>query len=107
MRLEAYPEGKWADFAILDQRLNDPVGKELKNTLVSNTFFAGKRFTQRIEIIISIAKRFIAGTDINDSQLFFKSILIVNMQSSPIWSERMPNQYKQLIQHVRLFRFIE
>ncbi len=35
-------EGKWADFVILDQRLNDPVGKELKNTLVSNTFFAGK-----------------------------------------------------------------
>ena len=35
-------EGKWADFAILDQRLSDPVGKELKNTLVSNTFFAGK-----------------------------------------------------------------
>ena len=35
-------EGKWADFVILDQRLNDPVGKELKDTLVSNTFFAGK-----------------------------------------------------------------
>ena len=35
-------EGKWADFAILDQRLNDPVGKELKDTAVSHTFFAGK-----------------------------------------------------------------
>ncbi len=35
-------EGKWADFAILDQRLNDPVGKELKDTAVSRTFFAGK-----------------------------------------------------------------
>ena len=35
-------EGKWADFAILDQRLNDPVGKELKGTAVSHTFFAGK-----------------------------------------------------------------
>ena len=34
--------GKWADFAILDQRLSDPVGKELKNTSVSKTFFAGK-----------------------------------------------------------------
>ena len=35
-------EGKWADFAILDQRLNDPVGKELKDTAVSHTFFAGQ-----------------------------------------------------------------
>ena len=35
-------EAKWADFVILDQRLNEPVGKELKETLVSNTFFAGK-----------------------------------------------------------------
>ena len=35
-------EGKWADFAILDQRLNNPVGKELKDTAVSHTFFAGK-----------------------------------------------------------------
>ena len=35
-------EGKWADFAILDQRLSDPVGRELKDTLVSKTFFAGK-----------------------------------------------------------------
>lgn len=34
--------GKWADFAILDQKLNDPVGKELKETVVSQTFFAGK-----------------------------------------------------------------
>ena len=34
--------GKWADFAILDQRLSDPVGKELKDTSVSKTFFAGK-----------------------------------------------------------------
>ncbi|MDB3990839.1 amidohydrolase [Gammaproteobacteria bacterium] len=34
--------GKWADFVILDQRLNDPVGRELKDTLVSSTFFAGK-----------------------------------------------------------------
>ena len=35
-------KGKWADFVILDQRLNDPVGRELKDTLVSSTFFAGK-----------------------------------------------------------------
>tara|TARA_B100000945_G_scaffold273798_1_gene236870 strand:- start:27 stop:1712 length:1686 start_codon:yes stop_codon:yes gene_type:complete len=35
-------EGKWADFAILDQRLSDPVGRELKDTSVSKTFFAGK-----------------------------------------------------------------
>ena len=34
--------GKWADFVILNQRLNDPVGRELKDTLVSSTFFAGK-----------------------------------------------------------------
>lgn len=34
--------GKWADFVILDQRLSDPVGKELKETLVTSTFFAGK-----------------------------------------------------------------
>ena len=34
--------GKWADFVILDQRLNDPVGRELKDSLVSSTFFAGK-----------------------------------------------------------------
>ena len=35
-------KGKWADFVILDQRLNDPVGRELKDSLVSSTFFAGK-----------------------------------------------------------------
>ena len=35
-------KGKWADFVILNQRLNDPVGRELKDTLVSSTFFAGK-----------------------------------------------------------------
>ena len=35
-------KGKWADFVILDQRLNDPVGRELKDTLVSSTFFSGK-----------------------------------------------------------------
>ena len=35
-------KGKWADFVILDQRLNDPVGRELKDTLVLSTFFAGK-----------------------------------------------------------------
>ena len=35
-------EGKWADFVILDQRLSDPVGRELKDTSVSKTFFAGK-----------------------------------------------------------------
>ena len=35
-------KGKWADFVILDERLNDPVGRELKDTLVSSTFFAGK-----------------------------------------------------------------
>ena len=35
-------KGKWADFVILDQRLNDPVGRELKDALVSSTFFAGK-----------------------------------------------------------------
>ena len=35
-------KGKWADFVILDQKLNDPVGRELKDTLVSSTFFAGK-----------------------------------------------------------------
>lgn len=34
--------GKWADFVILDQRLSEPVGKELKETLVTSTFFAGK-----------------------------------------------------------------
>ena len=34
--------GKWADFVILNQRLNDPVGRELKETLVSSSFFAGK-----------------------------------------------------------------
>ena len=34
--------GKWADFAILDIRLSDPVGKELKDASVSKTFFAGK-----------------------------------------------------------------
>ena len=34
-------EGKWADFVILDQRLSDPVGRELKDTSVSKTFFAG------------------------------------------------------------------
>ena len=34
--------GKWAVFVILNQRLNDPVGRELKDTLVSSTFFAGK-----------------------------------------------------------------
>ena len=34
--------GKWADFVILNQRLNDPVGRELKDSLVSSTFFAGK-----------------------------------------------------------------
>ena len=34
--------GKWADFVILNQRLNDPVGRELKDALVSSTFFAGK-----------------------------------------------------------------
>ena len=35
-------EGKWADFVILDLRLSDPVGRELKDTSVSKTFFAGK-----------------------------------------------------------------
>ena len=35
-------KGKWADFVILDQRLNGPVGRELKDTLVLSTFFAGK-----------------------------------------------------------------
>ena len=35
-------DGKWADFVILDQRLSDPVGRELKDTSVSKTFFAGK-----------------------------------------------------------------
>ena len=34
-------EGKWADFVLLDQRLSDPVGRELKDTSVSKTFFAG------------------------------------------------------------------
>ncbi|MDC0225993.1 amidohydrolase [Gammaproteobacteria bacterium] len=41
-KIGSITNGKWADFVILDQRLNDPVGRELKDTLVSSTFFAGK-----------------------------------------------------------------
>jgi hypothetical protein len=41
-KIGSITNGKWADFVILNQRLNDPVGRELKDTLVSSTFFAGK-----------------------------------------------------------------
>ncbi len=41
-KIGSITEGKWADFVILDQRLSDPVGRELKDTSVAKTFFAGK-----------------------------------------------------------------
>jgi len=34
--------GKYADFVILDQKLSKPVGRELKSTKVSKTYFAGQ-----------------------------------------------------------------
>ena len=34
--------GKYADFVILDQTLSKPVGRELKSTKVSKTYFAGQ-----------------------------------------------------------------
>ena len=33
--------GKWADFVLLDSILGNPVGRELKTTNVSATYFAG------------------------------------------------------------------
>ena len=35
--------GKWADFVVLDGALNDPVGRELKQRNVANTYFAGRK----------------------------------------------------------------
>jgi len=34
--------GKYADFVILDQTLSNPVGRELKATIVAKTYFAGQ-----------------------------------------------------------------
>jgi predicted amidohydrolase YtcJ len=39
--------GKWADFVMLDQRLNKPVGRTLENRQVVATYLAGKRVFSR------------------------------------------------------------
>ena len=86
-------EGKWADFAILDQRLNDPVGKELKKYIGFQYILCWQRgLHKELKLLFPFAKRFIAGTDINDSSVVFQKHLDSEYAVIANLVGRMPNQ---------------